>query len=67
MATVELTDRQITLARVALLQRLNRIKNNAVLADSYNDTLELLDLLYKARVQLHGCKEARESALEQGE
>jgi len=38
----ELTERQVTLIRVALLQRMNNIKDNPACAPSYRDSRELL-------------------------
>ena len=61
MPMVELTDRDITLIRVALLQRLHRLHGRADMQESYDETRALLTgTMWKAREQLHGLKDARE-------
>lgn len=51
MATIELTNRQIMLARVALIQRCARLKGRVepLMEESYKDSIELLQLLWDAR------------------
>lgn len=60
MPTIEMTDREITLVRVALMVRMGRIKNRSDMADSYNESRAICQKLWTAREQLHGCKDARE-------
>lgn len=52
-AQTELNTREITLIRVALLQRCDRLKKREDMADSYDESIALLNKLWKLYQGLH--------------
>lgn len=58
-----LTDRQITLARVALLQRMTRLKSMPHMRDSYEESKALCQVLWTMR-QRYQAQDAAEICLE---